>query len=192
MKFYVGIVKNMNDENLIEKQLTSENVFDGRLLHVYSDKIELPNGRTSTREYIRHQGAVCVVPVTDRNEIIVVRQYRYPIGRVTVEIPAGKLDPGEKPLDAAKRELSEETGVESADITYIGGLYPSVAYTDEIIHMYMAKNLRYGKAHTDDDEFLDVQKIPVAEFVEKIMNGEIMDSKTQAAVLKVARILETS
>ena len=180
----------MKDENLTEKKVSSEYVFDGKLLHVYNDVVSLPNGSTSTREYIKHQGAVAVVPVTDENEIIVVRQYRYPIERVTIEIPAGKLDIGEKPLAAAKRELSEETGVECADITYIGGLYPSVAYTDEIIHMYMAKNLVYGDAHTDEDEFLDVEKIHIDKFVEMIMNGEIMDSKTQAAVLKVANILK--
>lgn len=176
----------MSDEMLIEKQISSEYIFDGKLLQVYSDTVSLPNGSTSTREYIKHQGAVAVVPITDDNEIIAVRQYRYPIGRVTIEIPAGKLDRGEEPLEAAKRELSEETGVESADIEYIGGLYPSVAYTDELIHMYAAKNLKYGEAHTDEDEFLDVVKIKTDKFVEMILNGEIMDSKTQAAVLKVA------
>lgn len=180
----------MKDENLIEKKVSSEYVFDGKLLHVYNDVVSLPNGKISTREYIKHQGAVAVVPVTDDNEIIVVRQYRYPIERVTIEIPAGKLDIGEEPLEAAKRELSEETGVSGADITYIGGLYPSVAYTDEIIHMYVARNLEYGQAHADEDEFLDVEKIHIDKFVEMIMNGEIMDSKTQAAVLKVANILK--
>ncbi|MBQ8210332.1 MAG: NUDIX hydrolase [Clostridia bacterium] len=180
----------MNDEMLIEKKVSSEYIFDGKLLQVYRDTIELPNGEPATREYIKHQGAVAVVPVTDENEIIAVRQYRYPIGRVTIEIPAGKLDKDEEPLTAAKRELSEETGVESADIEYIGGLYPSVAYTDEIIHMYVAKNLKYGEMHTDDDEFLDVVKIKIDDFVDMILKGEIMDSKTQAAVLKVAMLLK--
>lgn len=179
----------MKDEMLIEKQLESEFVFNGKLLKVYNDTVSLPNGSTATREYIKHQGAVCVVPVTEDNEIVAVKQYRYPIKRVTIEIPAGKLDKGEIPLEAAKRELSEETGVESADIEYIGGLYPSVAYTDEIIHMYVAKNLKYGEAHTDDDEFLNVIRIPVSEFVDMIMDGKIEDSKTQAAILKVARKL---
>ena len=178
----------MKDEHLIEKKVSSENVFDGVLLHVYKDKIELPNGNDAVREYIKHQGAVCVVPVTDEMEVVAVKQYRYPIGRVTIEIPAGKLDAGEDILDAAKRELSEETGVESADIEYIGGLYPSVAYTDEIIHMYVAKNLVYGEAHTDDDEFLNVVKIPLKEFVQMVMDGQIQDSKTMAAILKVARM----
>ncbi len=178
----------MNDEMLIEKKVSSENVFDGRLLHVFNDVVELPNGHKSTREYIKHQGAVCVVPVTDDMEVVAVKQYRYPIGRVTIEIPAGKLDKGEDILTAAKRELSEETGVESADIEYMGGLYPSVAYTDEIIHMYVAKNLVYGDSHTDDDEFLNVVKIPLAEFAQMVMNGEIQDAKTMAAILKVARM----
>ncbi len=180
-------VFDMND-NLTEKKVSSENVFDGKLLHVYSDVIELPNGNTSTREYIKHQGAVCVVPVTENMEVVAVKQYRYPIGRVTIEIPAGKLDKGEEPLEAAKRELSEETGVESADIRYVGGLYPSVAYTDEIIHMYVAENLVYGEAHTDEDEFLNVVRIPLAEFTRMVMDGEIMDAKTMAAILKTARM----
>ncbi len=178
----------MNDEMLIEKQVSSRNVFDGVLLHVYKDEIELPNGNNAVREYIKHQGAVCVVPVTDEMEVIAVKQYRYPIGRVTIEIPAGKLDAGEEPLTAAKRELSEETGVECADIEYIGGLYPSVAYTDEIIHMYVAKNLVFGQAHTDDDEFLNVVKIPLKDFVDMVMDGKIQDSKTMAAILKVGRM----
>ena len=178
----------MTNENLIEKKVSSENVFDGVLLHVYKDEIELPNGNKATREYIKHQGAVCVVPVTDENEVIAVCQYRYPIGRVTIEIPAGKLDKGEEPLEAAKRELSEETGVESAEIEYMGGLYPSVAYTDEIIHMYLAKNLKFGEAHTDEDEFLNVVKIPLKEFAQMVMDGKIQDSKTMAAILKVAKI----
>lgn len=178
----------MNDEQLIERKVSSENVFDGVLLHVFKDKISLPNGNEAVREYIKHQGAVCVVPITENMEVVAVKQYRYPIGRVTIEIPAGKLDAGEIPLEAAKRELSEETGVESADIEYMGGLYPSVAYTDEIIHMYVAKNLVYGEAHTDEDEFLNVVKIPLDKFAQMVMDGKIQDSKTMAAILKVARM----
>ncbi len=180
----------MNEDQLIEKKVSSENVFDGVLLHVYKDVVALPDGNRATREYIKHQGAVAVVPVADNNEVIAVRQYRYPIGRVTIEIPAGKLDKDEKPIDGAMRELNEETGLDCGKVTYLGGLYPSVAYTDEIIHMYLAEDLTYGTAHTDEDEFIDVVKIPLDEFVNKIMNGEILDSKTQAAVLKTSLILK--
>lgn len=180
----------MTDKHLIEDKQSSEYIFNGSLLQVYKDTVVLPNGKIALREYIKHQGAVAVVPVTLKNEIIVVKQYRYPIGRTTIEIPAGKLDKGEEPLIAAKRELSEETGVFGADIESIGNLYPSVAYTDELIYMYMARNLQYGNKHTDEDEFLDVDKIYIEDFIDMILKGEIEDSKTQAAVLKVYTILK--
>lgn len=178
----------MKDEHLIEKKISSEKIFDGVLLHVYKDKIELPDGNEAVREYIKHLGAACVVPLTDEMEVIAVKQYRYPIGRVTIEIPAGKMDAGEEPIEAAKRELSEETGVENADLEYIGGLHPAFAYADEIIHMYVAKNFVYGETHTDNDEFLNVVKIPLNEFVRMIMDGQIQDAKTISAILKVARM----
>ena len=176
----------INDEAFVEKQLKSELIFDGRVLHVYKDTIGLPNGRTSTREYCRHGGAVCVVPLTDQNEVICVRQYRYAVGKVVLEIPAGKLDaPDEDPLEAAVRELREETGYRDATVTSIGNLYTSPALLSEVIYMYLAENMTLGDVDPDEDEFLEIVKIPLDEMVDMILRGEIMDAKTQAAVLKV-------
>lgn len=180
------------DEKLIEKELSSQKIYDGRLLHVYKDKVILPNGKTSYREYLKHRGAAAIVPLTENNDVIAVRQYRYPLRRVTIEIPAGKIDEGEEPVDAALRELSEEAGITSAKLKYIGGLLPSVAYTDEEIHMYIATDLVFGTPHADEDEFLEIIKIPLSEFVNKILDGEIKDSKTQAAILKTALLLKKS
>lgn len=181
----------MCEENLIEKSVASKSVYEGFILHVKEDDIELPNGKPAKRELIRHIGAVCVVPVTDNNEIIVERQFRYPINQVITEIPAGKLDSmDEDRLEAAKRELKEETGYEADEWTDIGLYYPAAAYSDEKITMYMAKGLHKGEQKLDEDEFLDVKLIPVDTLVDMIMKGEITDGKTQVAVLKVANLLK--
>ena len=178
----------MQNDNLTEKKISSTEIYKGVLLHVFSDKVGLPNGNTSVREDIKHNGAVCVVPVTPEGEVYMVRQYRYPVGRVTLEVPAGKIDPGEEPLAAAARELSEETGLENAVFRPIGALLPSVAYTSEVIYMYLAEGFTDGRAHTDPDEFLNVEKIPLDKLTDMVMNGEIEDAKTQAAILKAAFI----
>ncbi len=177
-------------DELREKTLSSEKVYDGRLLKVFSDKITLPNGNTSTRELIRHIGAACVIPVTDNNEVIMEKQYRYPFDQVMTEIPAGKLDSAdEDPLEAAKRELREETGYTADTWTYLGLYYPTVAYSDEKIYIYMARDLHRGQQHLDEDEFLHVHKVPLETLIEDVNNDRIPDGKTQVAILKAARIL---
>ena len=173
-----------------EKQLEREEIYDGAVLHVVKDKILLPDGNTSFREFCLHKGAVAVIPITENNEAILVRQFRYAHHREFLEIPAGKFDfVGEEPLAAAKRELAEETGAEAESYVSLGVLDTTPALIDEKIHMYMATGLTYGEMHPDEDEFLSVHKIPMSELVEMVMKGEIRDGKTQIAILKAARIL---
>ncbi len=169
-----------------ETQADSTLLYDGSVLHVYKDTIRLPDGRLSMREYCKHNGAVAVVPLTLEGEIVCVRQYRYALGRVTLEIPAGKFDYiGEDHEQAALRELREETGYTTDHLTPIGNLSTSPALLTEIIYMYLADDLTPGKTDPDDDEFLELVRIPLDEMVDMILRGEIEDSKTQAAVLKV-------
>lgn len=172
-------------DNLFEKQLSSENVYKGRLLDVYCDEIELPGGNKSTREYIKHVGAACVVPVDKDGNVIIEKQFRYPFGKILIEIPAGKLDSKEEPhLQAALRELKEETGFAAEEMVYLGEFYPTCAYSDEVIHMYLATGLTKGEQKLDDDEFVSVEAMHLEELVERIMKGEIPDGKTQTAILK--------
>lgn len=171
-------------ENLTETELKSELMYDGRLLHVYKDTVSLPNGNTSTREYIKHNGASCVVPILSDGTVFVEKQFRYPFHAVMTEIPAGKLDLGESPEAAARRELREETGITGANLRFIGEILPSVAYTTESIFMYIATDLEFGQNSLDEDEFLIVEKIHIDELFNMIMSGQIRDSKTQTAIMK--------
>ncbi|MBO5213094.1 MAG: NUDIX hydrolase [Clostridia bacterium] len=174
---------------LFEKQLTSKQLFDGKVVKLYFDEVELPNGKKAIREVIRHSGAVCVIPVDDEGYVTMIRQFRYPFGKTLLEIPAGKLEPGEDPLCAAKRELEEESGVNAEKIEFMGMIYTTVAFTDEKIYAYLATGLTYRDSHPDDDEFLEVEKIHISKLVEMVMNGEIADSKTQVAILKAEKML---
>ncbi|MBR0162017.1 MAG: NUDIX hydrolase [Oscillospiraceae bacterium] len=181
----------MDEKKLREVQTGSENIFDGIILNVKRDRVRLPNGHESVREVVRHIGAVCVIPVTDDGRVVVERQYRYPIDQVITEIPAGKLDSREEDrLDAAKRELAEETGITADSWINMGLYYPAAAYSDEKITMYLAQGLHLGKQHLDEDEFLNVSFVPLEQLVEEVLSGEITDGKTQVAILKAARLLQ--
>jgi len=176
-----------NDERLKETTVKENTVFDGVILHVNKDDITLPNGKPATREVIRHVGAVGIVPILDDGRIIVERQFRYPLAQAIIEIPAGKLDSkSEDRLEAAKRELREETGYTADEWIDIGNYHPAAAYTDELITLYVAKGLHKGEQELDDDEFLDFYAVPLDELVDDIMAGNITDGKTQVAILKVA------
>ena len=174
---------------LYEKQLASKQIFDGKVVKLFVDDIELPNGKGAFREVVRHPGAVCVIPITDEGEVVMVKQFRYPFSSVLLEIPAGKLEIGEDPLDAVKRELEEESGVVAENVEFIGMTYTTVAFTDEKIYTYMATGLSYTESHPDEDEFLEVEKIPLSTLVDMVMNGEIKDSKTQICILKAHKLL---
>ena len=183
--------ESFKSQKLQEEMLSSQDIFKGKILDVKMDTVRLPNGKTATRELIRHIGAVCIVAVTEDDEVIVEHQYRYPFDEVVVEIPAGKLDSkNEDPADAAERELMEETGVTAGDMTYMGKFYPTCGYSDEVIHMYLARNLSFGDRNLDDDEFLDVRAVPIESLVEDIMAGKIPDGKTQAAVMRAYYIIK--
>ena len=172
-------------ENLIEEKIGSEEIFNGRLLHVFRDTVSLPNGESSTREFIKHNGAVAVVPFFDDGTVLMERQFRYPHNRVVLEIPAGKIDPGEDILVAANRELREETGLINAELMPIGEIIPTVAYSTEVIYLFIAKNMTdSGKTDMDDNEFLETEKIHIDTLFNMIMNNEITDSKSQVAIMK--------
>ena len=170
---------------LMEKTLTSKLVYDGGLLKVHYDTVELINGRTSWREVIRHPGAVVMVPIDDEDNIYLVRQYRYALGQELWELPAGKLEKGEDPFEAAKRELAEECGLVAEHYTDLGEFYPTVGYCSEIIYTWLATGLSPCAMHLDEDEFLTPEKLPFAEAVAMVLDGRIKDGKTVAAILKI-------
>ena len=177
--------------NLIEKMTASELIYDGVVVHLYRDTVQLPDGSSGIREFVKHIGAVCVVPITDEGEVLLERQYRYAVGEILVEIPAGKLDfPGENWEDAARRELREETGAEARELIDLGDYYGSPAIMGERIRMFLARGLTFTDQHLDEDEFLEVFRLPLDEAVRQIMNGEIPDGKTQTAILRAAMMLK--
>ncbi len=176
---------------LTEKTLSSKSVFDGRILHITLDEIELPNGKKSKREVVNHPGGVTVAALAEENNLLFVRQFRYPYKEVVLELPAGKLEKGSTPLENGKRELMEETGAEGYSYISLGQLYPSPGYTSEIIHLYACKVKSQGSSNPDDGEFLNVEKIPLDKAVEMVLNNQIPDAKTQVAVLKTAMLIKS-
>lgn len=171
-------------KELVESKLSSQKVFDGELLHVFHDKAILPNGRTGTREWIKHPGACAVVPIFDNGDIMLIKQFRYPMAQIFWEVPAGKIDAGEPQDRTALRELEEEAGLQTQDFEYIGHYYPAIAYTDEVIHVYTAWNLTVVAQKTDDDEFVIRVRLPFIEAVNMVHSGEINDGKTIICLLK--------
>ena len=181
----------MKDENeLRESLVASRSIYEGKVLHLYVDDISLPNGKPALREYVKQVNAVAVLPLTDENEVICVRQYRYAHGRVMLEIPAGKLNSfDEDPELGARRELREETGAECARLIPLGGFIGSPAILTEVVGLYLATGLSFHAPSPDEDEFLEVVKFPLSKLVDMVLSGEIEDGKTQAAILKAAEYL---
>ena len=170
--------------DLTEKTIRREDKFQGRILSVHVDTVLLPNGNTSTREVVDHVDGVAVLPLDERNNVLTVTQDRYGVGRTRLEIPAGKLDPGEEPAAGALRELKEETGAVPNTFLPLGRIIPAPGCYGEVLHLFLAKGLHMEEQHLDPDEFLNVERIPFNEMVHRCLNGEIEDAKTVAAVLK--------
>ena len=176
-------------KDLSEHRLSSKLVYDGKLLKVRSDTVRLPNGGTAEREFIEHPGAVAVIALTEAGELVMERQYRYPLGRDMIELPAGKIDPGEDPLATARRELREETGYIAAQWRHVATIHIAIGYSNERIEIYLAKGLERGGAKLDDEEFLEVFNLPLATALAWVCEGKITDSKTVAGLFWAEKVL---
>lgn len=176
-------------EHLKEKTVESEVIFQGKFIHLRKDRITLPDGSSAIREVVEHPGVAAIVPLTTRQEVILVRQWRYPIGKVSIEIPAGKLSPHEEPLECAKRELAEETGFGAKSWQHLISFYASPGFCDEEMHLYIARDLVVSDARPDDDEFVEPLVVPLEAALEMIETGEIVDAKSIIGLLEAARIL---
>ncbi len=172
--------------HLHEEKIKGESIYQGSVVTLERDRVLLENQKEATREVVRHPGGVCICALNEKDEIYLVSQYRYPYAKVITELPAGKLDrKGEPPLEAAKRELLEETGLTADTFAPLGTLFPSPGYCDEVIHLFAAKHLQQKKPCPDEDEFLDIFTLPLQEAVSWVLDGKLPDAKTQTAILKV-------
>lgn len=176
---------------LYEKTLKVQPIYDGRIIHVHVDDVELENGAVAKREVVDHPGGVSVAVLTENNELIFVRQFRYPYKKVLLELPAGKLEPGEDPFEAMKREQMEETGTSGENYISLGELYPTGGYCGEIIRLWACRAVgKQQELRLDEDEFLDTELIPLDKAVEMVCNNEIPDAKTQVGILKTAQLVK--
>jgi ADP-ribose pyrophosphatase len=174
------------DPKLVEKRLKKNTVYKGKMVDWCCDDVELPNGGKATREYMDHPGAVGVVPVLPNGDIVLVRQYRYPVDEVTLELPVGKLDRGEQALDCVERELAEETGYTAGRITPLLDYWPTPAFANELLRLYVAEHLEPGAIHPDEDEFIEKVEMPLEQALELCREGLIKDSKTLVALMAYA------
>ena len=175
--------------DLKETRIASEQKFSGRLIDLYLDQVELPNGQTSSREWIDHPGAVCLIPVLPDDKICLIRQFRYGPGEEFIEIPAGKLDSGEAPLDCAYRELEEETGYRTNKLTFLTNIHPAIGFSNEKMWMYLAEDLEKYENKLDQDEFLELLPTPLEKALDLIWSGKITDVKTIIGLLWAKRLL---
>lgn len=173
-----------HESSLVEKKKSSKQVYDGKLLKVFYDEVTLPDQTFSSREWIKHPGACAVVPVFEDGTIMLLKQFRYPPRKIFIEVPAGKIDPGEDPVRTAERELLEESGVECKHIIQTGSFYPAIGYADEIIHTYVAWGLTIREQNSDDDEFLHPFRVSFQKAIEMIAEGDISDAKTISALIQ--------
>ncbi|MBE5760273.1 MAG: NUDIX hydrolase [Clostridiales bacterium] len=174
---------------LFEETIEREDIFSGRVVKLHRDRVLLENGKTSIREVIDHPGGVSVAVLTEENELLFVRQFRYPYHEVVLELPAGKLEPGEDPFLAVQREQMEETGTTGKNYVYLGEVYPTPGYTSEILRLWACRAESFGESRPDEGEFLEVERIPAEKALDMVMQGEIKDAKTQIGILKVSRLL---
>lgn len=173
-----------------ERMLKESEKFRGKIIRVRVDDVELENGKTAEREVVEHPGGVCVAVLNDADEIYLVRQFRYPYKEVLLELPAGKLEAGEDPFEAMKREQKEETGTTGEGYVSLGELYPSPGYCDEIIRMWACRAVSEGTLSLDEDEFLEVERVPISNAIQLVLSNQIKDSKTQVGILKTAELLK--
>ncbi|GAB1720848.1 MAG: NUDIX hydrolase [Nitrosospira sp.] len=176
-------------QDLTETPVSSRNVFDGELLHVYQDHARMPDGKVKVREYITHPGAVVIIPLLDNGELVLERQHRYPLHRDFYELPAGKIDRNEEPLSCAKRELREETGYVAGNWRYLATLHPCIGYSDEKLIYYLATELTLQEANLDDGEHLEVFTLPLATALEWVKAGKITDNKSVSGLFWAEKVL---
>ncbi|MBR3290385.1 MAG: NUDIX hydrolase [Clostridia bacterium] len=177
---------------MTEKTVCKHTLYEGRILTLRSDEAQLPDGRPALREVVEHPGGVCIAALTGQRELLLVRQYRYPFAEETVELPAGKLDGRDAdPFSAAQRELREETGAIARTWRPLGRLYPTPGFCTEVDHLYLATDLTFGDTAPDDDEFLELLRLPLSEAVGRVMRGDFPDAKTQIGILKVWTLAQT-